>query len=88
VFRMAASSITQAMVDKIMYVVDDSTVDDALNTNGVKAGRLVEYIGATEGWIEILGTMSLGITTADGSDAATTQALANAIKAALNANYA
>jgi len=52
-FRFAASSITQAMVGTIMYVVDNQTFDDAVGTNGVKAGRLVEFISTTEGWIEI-----------------------------------
>jgi len=51
--RYAASSITQAMVGQVMYVVDDQTFDDAPGTNGVKAGRLVEFISTTEGWIEI-----------------------------------
>lgn len=51
--RYAATSITQAMVGQMMYVVDDQTFDDTLGTNGVKAGRLVEFISATEGWIEI-----------------------------------
>ena len=53
VFRFAAASITQAMVGTIMYVVDDNTFDDALGTNGVKAGRLMEFISTTEGWIEV-----------------------------------
>lgn len=87
IYKFAASSITQAMVGKIMYVVDDQTVDDAVGTNGIKAGRLVEFVATTEGWIEVIPA-SVGITTADGSDAATTQALANAIKAALNSYFA
>jgi len=86
-FKFAASSITQAMVGEMMYVVDDQTFDDAVGTNGIKAGRLVQYVSTTEGWIHIpFGGLGLGIVTADGSDAATTQALANAIKAAYNNN--
>lgn len=49
--ELKASSITQAMVGKVMYVVDDETFDDAKGTNGVKAGRLVEYVSSTKGWI-------------------------------------
>jgi hypothetical protein len=51
--RFDATSITQAMVGQVMYVVDDHTFDDSPGTNGVKAGRLVEFISTTEGWIEI-----------------------------------
>lgn len=86
-FKFAASSITQAMVGEMMYVVDDQTFDDGVGTNGIKAGRLVQYVSATEGWIHIpFGGVGIGITTADGSDAGTTQTLANAIKAAYNNN--
>jgi predicted RecA/RadA family phage recombinase len=63
-FRLPATSITQAMVGKVMYVVDDQTFDDAKGTNGIKAGRLMEYIGAAEGWIEIRGS-GLGAVSAD-----------------------
>ena len=82
-FLLPATSITQAMVGSVMYVVDDQTFDDVLGTNGVKAGRLLEFVSTTEGWLYVEPT-GLGIVTADGSDAATTQALANAIKANLN----
>lgn len=86
-FKFAATSITQAMLGEMMYVVDDQTFDDTLGTNGIKVGRLVQYVSATEGWVHIpFGGVGIGITTADGSDAATTQALANAIKAAYNNN--
>ena len=51
--EFAASSITQAMVGKVMYVVDDQTFDDAKGTNGVKAGRLAEFISTTKGYLHI-----------------------------------
>lgn len=60
--RFAASSITQAMVGQMMYVVDDQTVDDAIGTNGVKAGRLVEFISTTEGWIKVIETGRAAVT--------------------------
>lgn len=51
--RLNATSITQAMVGTVMHVVDDNTVDDAVGTNTIKAGVLVEFISTTEGWIYI-----------------------------------
>ena len=62
--EFSASSITQAMVGKVMYVVDDQTFDDALGTNGVKAGKLAEYVSTTKGWLEIQPT-GLGVVVAD-----------------------
>lgn len=53
--RLDCTSITQAMLGRKMYVVDDHTVDEEFQdlTNSVLAGVLVEYISATEGWIYI-----------------------------------
>lgn len=86
-FRFAAIAITQALVNQVMYVVDDQTFDDSLGTNGIKAGRLVEFISTTEGWIYIpKGGLGDGITDAD-ADAtysANEQTLINALKAAMN----
>ncbi len=50
---MAATAITAAMIGDTMHVVDDATVDDAVGTNGVVAGTLVEFLSATEGMIYI-----------------------------------
>lgn len=58
VAKFAATSITQAMVGKTMYVVDDQTFDDAVGTNGITAGVLVEYVSATEGWIQMSPTVA------------------------------
>lgn len=52
-FRMAATSLTQAMVGSKVYAVDDQTVDDASITNDIVAGILVEYESATVGWVLI-----------------------------------
>lgn len=52
VFKLACTSITQAMVGKILYVVDDATVDDSA-TYYIPVGRLVEYVSATSGWVDI-----------------------------------
>lgn len=55
-YLFAASSITQAMVGDVMYVVDNDTVDDAAGpTNDVAVGRLTEFISTTQGWVYIPG---------------------------------
>jgi len=53
VFEFNASSITQAMVGDIMFVVDDQTFDETSPGNNVICGRLVKYISATKGMIDI-----------------------------------
>lgn len=86
-FRFAATAITQAMVGQTMYVVDDQTVDDAIGTNAIQAGVLVEFISATEGWIFIpQGGMGIGTALAD-ADLTYSQNevdLINQLKARLN----
>ena len=80
-----ATSITQAMVGQIMYVVDDHTFDDAPGVNAIKAGRLIEFVSVNSGWIEIMPS-GAGVTVAD-ADAAYGQPeadLINALKAAVN----
>lgn len=52
VYKVKATSITQAMVGSIMYIADDETVDDT-SVNGVPAGILVDYESETLGWIDI-----------------------------------
>lgn len=53
-WKVACTSITQAMVGSAMYVVDDNTVDDAAGaTNDVFAGILVEYLSTSLGWVLI-----------------------------------
>lgn len=52
-YHFTGSSIVQADVGKLAYVADDSTVQDAVNTNGVVAGR-IEGIDADGGiWVFI-----------------------------------
>ena len=86
-FRFAASSITQAMVGQIMYVVDDQTVDDAIGAQAVKAGILTEFLSVTEGWIFIPdGGIGEGAVLADAGATYTSaeQNLINQLKARLN----
>lgn len=53
VFLMAATSITQAMVGQMMYLVDDQTFDESGGTYKIPVGVLVEYVSATSGWVDI-----------------------------------
>ncbi len=54
VFEFDAVSITQAMVGMGMEAKDDHTFDDSAGTsNHVKVGRLVKFVSATKGWIDI-----------------------------------
>lgn len=53
-FKFTATSITQAMVGQMMYLQDDQTIDDVpAATAAIPCGILVEYVSATEGWIDI-----------------------------------
>lgn len=52
-FLFDASSITQAMVGQMMYLVDDHTFDEGGGTNQIPVGVLVEYVSTTSGWIDI-----------------------------------
>jgi hypothetical protein len=53
VFKFAASSIVQAAVGDIMYVVDDQTFDETSPGNNVICGKLVKLESGTEGWVDI-----------------------------------
>ena len=54
VFEFDAVSITQAMAGTDMYAKDDHTFEDTAGvTNHIKVGRLVKYVSATKGWIDI-----------------------------------
>jgi len=82
---LGATSITQAMVGDMMYVVDDQTFDDTKGTNGVKAGILVEYVSATEGWI-LIKEAGVGAVLADAGATYTAaeQNLINELKVVVN----
>jgi len=54
------------MLGEMMYVVDDQTVDDAVGTNAIKAGTLVDYESATSGWIQLpKGSLGQGVVKPD-----------------------
>lgn len=65
VFEFKASSITQAMVGDLMYVVDDETFDETSPGNNVLCGRLVEYISATKGMIDIEVAVPVAVSAGD-----------------------
>jgi len=78
-YQFAATSITQAMVGTVMYVVDDQTFDDAAGaTNEIPAGILVKRDGNTQGWLYIpeggmvVDIPNLSVATADLQDDAVT----------------
>lgn len=52
-FLFTATSITQAMVGQMMYLVDDNIFDDVAGDEQIPVGILVEYVSATSGWISI-----------------------------------
>lgn len=58
-FKFTASSISQAMVGEMMYLVDDQTIDDVPGTYGIPVGILVEYVSTTSGWIDIEPALAL-----------------------------
>lgn len=51
VFLKPATSITQAMVGRMMYLVDDSTFDESQTECAV--GVLVSFVSTTSGWVDI-----------------------------------
>ena len=54
IFKLVATSITQAMVGQMMYLQDDQTFDDIpAAAAAIPCGILVEYVSATSGWIDI-----------------------------------
>lgn len=55
-FLFDAASITQAMVGTTMYIVDNTTVDDAAGpTNDIAVGKLSGFVSATQGWVYVPG---------------------------------
>ena len=52
VFKLPATSITQAMVGKLMYAAHDGEFDDS-SSAFMCVGRLVEFVSTTSGWVDI-----------------------------------
>jgi hypothetical protein len=86
------SPVVQADLFRTVFVEDDHTVAHA-STNGVRAGRFVGFGGDPTGsdntqcWIDMNPGAGLGVApvaTADATDLASAEALANALKAKIN----
>ena len=52
VFKLTCTSITQAMVGRLVYVTDDATVDES-SSYYVCVGRITEYVSTTQAWVDI-----------------------------------
>lgn len=50
-FKFAGATLAQSNVGSLMFAADDQTVDDAGLIDLPIAGPLVEYVGASEGWV-------------------------------------
>jgi len=52
-FNFAADTLQQEDVGAMVYADDDQTIDETQASNAPVAGRLIEYVSATEGWVRI-----------------------------------
>jgi len=86
IFRLVATSITAATIQQNMFLVDDQTFDEAINTNGVKAGWLYRVESATDGWLVVGETRGVGavVADADGTYSSNEQDLLNELKTIVN----
>src|SRR5207302_2645561 len=83
----AGNAITAAQVGKACYVEDDHTVNKDGGANKIRAGTVVG-LDSDGVWVDtqprsipiVYALTSVQAATANGSDAATTQALANSLK--------
>ncbi|MFA6690750.1 MAG: hypothetical protein WCR98_02090 [Saccharofermentanales bacterium] len=82
VFDFAATSIAQSNVGDDMYIVDDQTFDESNPSEGIKCGKLEEYISATRGKLRIGYTLASAWTGA--ADALTVSDAGNHFPAATN----
>ena len=52
-FNFAADTLQQEDVGAIVYADDDQTIDETQASNAPVAGKLIEYVSASEGWVRI-----------------------------------
>lgn len=50
-FKFAATSITQARLNTLVYGDDDNTVDETATTNDPVAGVVTEFLSTTSCWV-------------------------------------
>jgi len=58
-FLLGADAITQAMVGDMMFINDDQTVDDTQGSNEAAAGKLIEFVSTTSGWVRVGPTTAI-----------------------------
>lgn len=51
--KLAGQTLAQADLGAPLFVVDDQTVDASATTNNIPCGRLAEFVGASEGWVDL-----------------------------------
>jgi hypothetical protein len=52
-FLFAGDTLEQADVGVLVYADDDQTIDETAAANAPLVGMLVEYVGASEGWVHV-----------------------------------
>ena len=52
-FNFAADTLEQEDVGAIVFADDDQTIDETQASNALTAGKLIEYVSASEGWVRI-----------------------------------
>lgn len=84
-FLFTSSGLAAADAQNMAFVTDDSTVQTAVGTAGVKAGRIVEVVSATQAWIYVPPQgLEVAAVSANASDLATAQTLVNELKGVVN----
>ena len=48
-----ATSIAQANTNSLVYASDDNTIDETQGANEPIAGQLIQYVSATQGWVDV-----------------------------------
>jgi hypothetical protein len=59
-YKVDASSVTQAMVGRQVFVVDDATVDET-TSHSLLAGILVEFVDTDLCWVDIGPGVAVGV---------------------------
>lgn len=58
-FLLAGATLGQDDVGSLVYALDDATVDETQAGNMPVAGILVEYVGASSGWVALDHTIGV-----------------------------
>ena len=52
-FNFAGATLEQEDVGGMVFAADDQTIDETQGSNYPTAGKLIEYVSASEGWVRI-----------------------------------